>query len=235
LSLKFSQEEGTPFTRGGKSEVTYELNPEGKSNIQIPLTLHGMGETNLNIQETCQGMTRNIRLPVSLPREDYSIQVPLTEKDSSVPVQFTSKSSGRKLEARLLDSITEEILTKTTLKEEKKGNLFVYTGELKTSREGGYMIEYIDLDEPVASADSKTTATSSSTGSIGSNQATPQSRQVRPKEVDLPKGFARLTFKNGDVKEGKILSDTVEELEIQLGNNKEKFTKKDLKSLRYGR
>jgi hypothetical protein len=236
LSLKFSQEEGTPFTRGGKSEVTYELNPEGKSNIQIPLTLHGMGETNLNIQETCQGMTRNIRLPVSLPGEDYSIQVPLAEKDTSVPVQFTSKSAGRKLEARLLDSTTEEVLTKTTLKEEKKGNLFIYTGELKTSKEGGYMIEYIDLDEPVDSATSKTTtATSSSTVSTGSNQIASQPRQVRPKEVDLPKGFARLTFKNGDVKEGKILVDGVEEIQIQLGNATEKYTKRDLKSLRYGR
>lgn len=237
LQLAFSQKEGKPLTREGRSIANFTLSPGQRSTLQVPITLQGMGQSELEIRETCGGVANTFRLRVNLPSEDYSMQAPLAKKDSEIPVQFTSKKPDRRIEARLIDPSDESVISKTDLKEEKQGSLFLYKGSLKTSGEGGYVVEYLDKEAPAEKKESTKPLSSGGSPSVD-NPEPKRKSQVRPKEIDLPKGHARLILKSGEVKEGKIISDSLEEIRIQIGKGTEdrgKYSKRELKSIRYGK
>jgi hypothetical protein len=211
ISLEYSVQGGRVLDSNGKSKSEYILNDTDSSAlISVPLTVYITGNTILDIKETCSGITKTHSISLSLQEEDQFNQPNLFVSSTAIPVQFSTKSSGQKIEARLIDPITNQKIDSVVLKESKANNLYTYTGTLNPKNNGNYVIEYVDLS---------------------ASQPTPKQSES-PK---LEKGYAKVTKRSGDTIIGKITDQDKDQLNLETKSGTIKILKREIKSVKYGR
>lgn len=211
ISLEYSVQGGRVLDSNGKSKSEYILNDTDSSAlISVPLTVYSTGNTILDIKETCSGITKTHSISLSLQEEDQFNQPNLFVSSTAIPVQFSTKSSGQKIEARLIDPITNQKIDSVVLKESKANNLYTYTGTLNPKNNGNYVIEYVDL-----------------------SASQPTSKQSESPKLE--KGYAKVTKRSGDTIIGKITDQDKDQLNLETKSGTIKILKREIKSVKYGR
>lgn len=211
LSLDYKVTDGRVLDSKGNSNTEFTFNETDSSEvIQVPLTIYARGKVNLEVKERCSGVTKTHSIPVTLSDDDQFAQPNLFPVSTPIPVQFSSKLSGKKIEARLLDPITDKKIDSVLLKETKNNNIYIYNGSLDPKNNGNYIIEYVDLD-----------ATETNTKPLES-----------PK---LEKGFAQVNKRKGEIIIGKFVNQDQEYLSIETKDGQLKIPKSEIRSVKYGR
>ncbi|TGL58125.1 hypothetical protein EHQ58_12135 [Leptospira ognonensis] len=143
-SYQLSVENGSYFSNWKEGKMEYEMKPQSYLYRMIPVTVSGVGDTKLQIQETVNGQVESHIFSIILPAEIASVPA-VWDSNRKFPFRFVSEQKDRKLKGRILDSNNIK-QAEVPLRETKFSTHSVYEGEIEINFDGEIFSEIVEED-----------------------------------------------------------------------------------------